>query len=139
MLKSFGEADIDKLKKDALSSPLLRSRLLLHDSQSDNIQQMLIVLHHSSHVQMHRHPIHKSESYYLIEGLMRVHYWDSQKGKYWFDEYSNETYKQNLYGRHSNGIWHMPESVTEWCVYLETYDGPFIKEVDVEYIDQNLR
>ena len=135
MLKSFGETDIEKLKKDAMCSPTLRSRLLLHDNQSDNIQQMLIVLHHSSHVQMHRHPTQKSESYYVIAGLMRVYYWDSHRGRFWFEDYSSEDKSKKTYGRHSEGLWHMPESLTEWCVYLETYDGPFIKEFDVEYID----
>lgn len=135
MLKTYNWEDIEKLKEEALSSSLLRSRILVHDSRQDQIQQMLIVLHRDSVIDMHRHPNFKTESYLLIEGEMRVNYWDSIEGKFWFKEYCfNKKSNFEFFGRHSGGIWHMPQVLTEWCVYLETYQGPFVKEIDVEYI-----
>lgn len=137
-IKVYDWEAIEKLKREASLSELKRSRLLLHNSTEDQIQQMLIVLHRDSRVDMHRHPKHKSESYHLIEGVMRVSYWDSESGKFsYFDYDSSNTEGRPLFGRHSNGIWHMPQSVTEWSVYLETYDGPFVKEKDVEYINSD--
>lgn len=124
---------IEDLKKQALSSEIRRSRALLHDSRLEQVQQMLIVLHKDTTIDMHRHPANKSESYLVLEGILRVIYWDSHSGKFWKSDYSSISNGANVfYGRHSDGIWHMPIPLTEWCVYLETYDGPFVKEHDVE-------
>lgn len=135
MVKIYDWELIEKLKFDALRSELKRARLLLHDSREEQIQQMLNVIHQSSQIEMHRHPHYKSESYHIVEGTMRVNYWDAASGKFFVKDYSAERSENKpLFGRHTNGIWHMPYSLTEWTVYLETYDGPFIKEKDVEYI-----
>lgn len=135
MIKVYDWEDIEKLKFEALRSEIKRARLLLHDSQDDRIQQMLIVIHESSKIEMHRHPKYKSESYHIIEGRLRVNYWDGEQGYFFTSDYSAENIENaTLFGRHKNGIWHMPYSLTEWTVYLETYDGPFVKEKDVEFI-----
>jgi len=135
MLKVYDWEVIEKLKFVASKSEIKRSRILLHDSRENQIQQMLIVLHQSSQILMHKHPKFKSESYHIIEGTMRVNYWDDKNGKFFALDYSAEKIgNMQLFGRHNNGIWHMPYSLTEWTVYLETYDGPFVKENDVEFI-----
>ena len=135
MIKTYNWEVIEKLKFEALRSDIRRSRLLLHDSRENQIQQMLIVIHQSSQIDMHRHPKYKSESYHIIEGRMRVNYWDAEHGNFFTSDYSVEkNCDTSLFGRHNNGIWHMPYSLTEWTVYLETYDGPFVKEKDVEFI-----
>ena len=134
-IKTYDLNTIENLKREATLSELKRSRILLHESTEDQIQQMLIVLHKSSRVEMHRHPKHKSESYHMIEGVMRVRYWDIESGKFSIIDYDAANSPDSpMFGRHGNGIWHMPQSVTEWSVYLETYDGPFIKEKDVEFL-----
>ena len=134
-IKIYDLSTIENLKREATICELKRSRLLLHESTEDQIQQMLSVLHRSSRVDMHRHPKHKSESYHMIEGVMRVSYWDTESGKFSIIDYdASNTQDSPMFGRHSNGIWHMPQSVTEWSVYLETYDGPFVKEEDVEFL-----
>lgn len=133
--KTLNSVNIEDLKREALLSELKRSRVLLHNSQSDQVQQMLIVLHKDTIIDMHRHPVDKSESYHVIEGVLRVFYWDSHESRFWTNDYSCTSDGENdFYGRHSDGIWHMPIPLTEWCVYLETYDGPFVKEHDVEFL-----
>lgn len=134
-IKIYDSISIEKLKYEASLSDLKRSRILLHDSTQDQIQQMLIVIHRDSRIEMHRHPKHKSESYHMIEGVMRVSYWDIESEKFSVIDYDASNNENNpIFGRHGNGIWHMPQSLTEWSVYLETYDGPFVKEEDVEFL-----
>ena len=135
MIKSYNWEVIEKLKFEALRNGFRRSRLLLHDSRENQTQQMLIVIHQSSRIDMHRHPKYKSESYLIIEGRLRVNYWDAEGANFFSLDYSAEKIDNApLFGRHRNGIWHMHYSLTEWTVYLETYDGPFVKEKDVEFI-----
>ena len=131
--KSIASLDIDRLKLLAFENPLRRARICAHDSTLDSIQQMIIVLHHTSIVEMHRHPTEKFESYLILEGALKVEYEDLH-GSSWNSVFSRDTgLETSIYGRHGQGLWHKPIPLTEWVVYLETYDGPFNKELDVEY------
>ena len=109
--------DYDKLKDEALASPKKRSRIILEPGFD-----MIICLHRTSYVQMHRHP--RYEAYHVIEGELVV------------------TYQQRLEVLRAavNPIasiapltWHEPRALTEFVFYREFYCGPFDKARDVEY------
>lgn len=121
---------IRKLKARACALPRKRFRFCLHDSNDHALQEMIIAAAYGSYIRPHRHPAGKSESYHVIEGTMTVYY---------FDDHGNKIRKVKLGGRGpliqrlSENLWHCPVPTSDWVVYHETYPGPFIKDIDVEY------
>lgn len=124
---------VRNLKAEALSSPLRRARVLLHESLDERVHQMLIVLHRTSSIPVHRHPMQKAESYLVLEGTLAVRYFDdSGRIASTVDYVPFGQGSGPFLGRHSRSTWHQPYAKSTWAVYLETYEGPFNKEVDVE-------
>lgn len=133
----MSELDIEKEIEKARASILRRSRILLHKDTSSAAQKMIVVLFHDSKVGMHRHPPSKSETYLALVGELEVNYLDEQ-GEQFFHQVtpvSNQSKEAPKIVSHRGGAWHEPRSLTDFCVYLEIYDGPFRKEEDVEYRD----
>lgn len=123
---------IDELKSIALKHPLKRSRICLHKSDDDIVHEMIIVAHKSSNLEAHRHPIDKPESYHVIEGELKVViYSDDKKIKETKLLYSDR--HPRMY-RIKGNVWHQPMAMSEWVIYHEVATGPFIKEIDVEYL-----
>jgi len=125
------DKNIINLKKIAFEHPLKRSRICLHSSNENNVQEMIIVAHKSTDIGIHRHPINKPESYHVLEGLLKVCI---------FDDYGNIKIEKELFSdKHprmykiDGNIWHKPIPISEWVVYHEVATGPFVKEKDVEY------
>ena len=121
------------LKKKAEKSKNKRSRILLHTSLKSQVQEMIIALHESSDVPAHRHPLNKSESYFIIEGKMKLEIYD-QKGKVKkIIQMGSINSGKPFYYRMSKGnLWHRPIATSKFCVYHETFAGPFIKSRDVK-------
>lgn len=120
------------LKFSAINHDLKRSRVCLHGVNRESTQEMIIVAHQTSIIQPHRHPVGKSESYHVIEGSLVVNI---------FGDDGNIQQSINLYDksnpklyRISGGVWHQPVPQTEWVVYHEVFEGPFVKEIDVIYL-----
>ena len=67
-ISEIWNADIDRLIFEARRSLLRRSRINLHKSSDFGSQKMLIALFNDSKVGMHRHPVHKSETYVPLIG-----------------------------------------------------------------------
>jgi len=63
---------IESLKNAARSSDMRRARICLHGNLQSPVQEMVIALCSDSIVEPHRHPVHKPESYHLIDGEMDV-------------------------------------------------------------------
>ena len=123
--------DIIHLKTLAINHSFKRSRICLHSSNNNNVQEMIIVAHKSSNIQIHKHPINKPESYHVLEGKLLVKI---------FDDMGNIKLQEHLYSnkyprmyRIEGNIWHQPIPITEWVVYHEVATGPFDKDKDVEY------
>ena len=136
IVKTVDQNLVVKLKKLAASSSDLRSRVLIHNSSQSPIHEMIIVLHKDSIVEPHRHPIGKSESYLILEGCLRINTWEDVNSNPISHEilpYQSDS-NSAFFWNHSNGLWHQPQSVTDWSVYLEVYEGPFCKEIDVEFM-----
>ena len=135
-VKTVDQNLINQLKTLAGSSSDLRSRVLIHNSSESPIHEMIIVLHKDSIVEPHRHPMGKSESYLILEGHLRINTWEDANS----NPISHEILPYDagnssaFFWNHSNGLWHQPQSLTDWSVYLEVYEGPFCKEIDVEFM-----
>lgn len=128
--------DIERLISEARKSLLRRSRINLHESSDFGSQKMLIALFNDSKVGMHRHPVHKSETYIPLIGDLVVDYLQDDKLRTIKTISIDSIENSSKIVTHSFGVWHEPRSLSEYCVYLEIYDGPFIKSVDVEYLHE---
>lgn len=126
-----GSAVVSELKVLAARCGRRRSRLLMHHSSDDLVQEMLIAFQRGSFMPPHRHPPGKSESYHIIEGEMDVCLFDDEGALTRVIRLAAGG-PEFMY-RVSGGIWHMPLPVTEWIVYHEVYTGPFRKDRDVEF------
>jgi cupin fold WbuC family metalloprotein len=129
-------SQIEELKAIALQSDSLRARILAHPNSQSTVHEMLIVLHRDSLVLPHRHPLDKAESYLVLEGALRVATWESPHSAridHDLTPYAPED-PGSFYWRHSKGLWHRPIALDEWAVYLEVYQGPFDKLIDVEFM-----
>lgn len=129
-------AVINSLKSAARKSPLGRARICLHIDTNSPVQEMIIALCKNSLVETHRHPVHKPESYHLLEGEMDVNIFAS----------TGEVIQ--VIKLHQNGVrmyriqgnvWHQPISISECAVYHEVYTGPFEKNEDVFYLKKEYK
>ncbi|MDC0453482.1 WbuC family cupin fold metalloprotein [Alphaproteobacteria bacterium] len=123
---------IEFLKKKALESNNKRFRFCLHQNNNDNVNEMIIAAHISTIIEPHRHPINKPESYYIIEGSLRVNIFNDNRQVIQIINLYSDKYPK-MY-RIMGKIWHQPVPISEWVIYHEVYTGPFIKELDVEYL-----
>ena len=123
---------IDSLIEEAKVSKIRRSRILLHENNDSKVQEMIIVLFSDSIIKPHFHPYGKPESYHVIEGELIVNIFDKD-GKI-IDRIELDSVDQKFY-RANGKVIHQPVSKTEYTVYHEVYTGPFIKEVDVNYLE----
>lgn len=125
-------AVVDSLKQAARMSPLRRARICLHSGLESPVQEMIIALCSDSVVEPHRHPIHKPESYHLVDGAMDVNIFDVAGRR--IQEIQLREDGARMYRIRGN-VWHQPLAVSECVVYHEVYTGPFSKEADVYYKD----
>lgn len=123
---------IHSLKLAALNSPLRRARICLHSDAESPVQEMVIALFRDSVIEPHRHPLHKPESYHLVEGQMNVNIFDEQGHCIRQIEMRGDGIRMYRIG---GNVWHQPVAVSEYVVYHEVYTGPFDKLVDVQYND----
>ena len=124
---------INQIKRKALSNNRKRARICLHKSLNDKTSEMIIALNKKSFISPHIHPDNKSESYHIIKGEMDVYIFNS-KGKLLKKIQMGEfNSKKNFFYRMCKGFYHMPFPRSKWCIYHETYSGPFKKKIDVKY------
>lgn len=122
---------IEKLKTIAGEHPLRRARVCLHQDRSSSVQEMIIIAHRDSVFEVHRHPEGKAESYHVVEGSLLVKLFDDG-GKQTREIHLDGDAPPKVY-RINGGIWHQPIPLSEWVVYHEVFQGPFVKHEDVIY------
>jgi len=116
---------IEKLKTEALRSPLRRYRICMHHSTDDPMQDMIIVHRRGNYSRPHCHP-HAAMSYTMIEGRMDVLV---------FDDTGAVTQRIRLGAlgdpdadatslRLSAGVIRMPVCLTETAVFHEAMGAP---------------
>src|SRR3990167_7180164 len=62
---------IEDLKEKAISAPLGRARICLHQHAEDSVHEMIIAFRRDSYIIPHKH-VGKSESFHIIEGKAAV-------------------------------------------------------------------
>ena len=132
-LITYDKKIVKKIKSLAKKNYKKRARLCMHLDLKDKTNEMIIALNKKSFIAPHIHPNNKSESYFVLEGSMRVYVFN-KNGKV-IKKINMGTYEsgKTFFYRMSKGYYHMPISTSRWCVYHEVYSGPFKKEVDVRY------
>ncbi len=120
-----------KLTKLAENADLLRSRICIHTNNNARTNEMIIALKKGSYIRPHIHPDKKSESYHLIKGKMIVFVFDKKGTLIKKIKMGEAATGLNFYYRMSEGYYHMPVATSKFCIYHETYSGPFIKKKDV--------
>lgn len=126
---------LSELKRSAEQAENKRYRLCLHNSLEDQIQEMLIVLSQGTYFQPHKHPPHKTESYHVVEGKMRVvHFHDDGSVRRVIDMEPTGGNGVFLY-RLAEPVYHTVIPLTPFVVYHETFLGPFCKEKDILYCE----
>ena len=86
-----------------------------------------------SFVPPHIHPDSKSESYHIIEGRMNIYIFRPNGKLFKVIQMGEKNSNKYFFYRMCKGFYHMPLSKSEWCVYHETYSGPFKKSKDVKF------
>ena len=104
-----------------------RARFCLHRNDDDAVHEMIIVLHKDSYIRPHKH-VSKTESFHIIEGeLLLVFFDDSGKVIRRIIMGQKEGGKTFAY-RLSAELWHTVIPLSEFVVFHETTNGPFIRE-----------
>ncbi len=124
---------IDDLINRAKATEVKRFRLCLHHSTDEKIHEMAISLVGLSYVRPHRHPLGKCESYHIIRGKMDVYFFKNDGILFKKIRMGDFSSGKCFFYRLNSNIYHMPISVTDTVVYHEVYEGPFNKDIDVEY------
>ena len=125
----LNEDDIKFLRKQAFNSKENKARLCLHKSPKENLHFM-IIFHKKNHlVNIHKH-LKTDESYFLLDGKMRVNFFDlkgniinnvllssSRDTLPFFINVPKNTYHNQIFYKDT--------------VFFEIKNGPFIKKNDL--------
>lgn len=119
-----GDDWLERLRTAAATSPRRRSRLCLHRSPEDAVQEMLICFCRDSLVPAHRHD-HRTESFHVIEGELQVITFDDAgqvAGRYPLGPRASG---RPFVFRMSTPEWHTVRIETEYAIVHEITVGPF--------------
>jgi len=112
---------LDKITREAETSPRLRMNHNLHERPDSGAQRLVNVLLPGTHLPVHRH-MHTAETYILLRGRMKV---------LLYNDRGEQTGCHLLAPAHGNygihipmGQWHTVE-VLEPTAILEVKDGPY--------------
>ena len=72
---TLGTADIEELLRIARKSKLNRARYVMHRTNQDAVQEMIIALTHQVYIKPHKH-LNKMESFFIIEGNLSIVFFD---------------------------------------------------------------
>ena len=116
---------LQTLKELAATAPLKRSRLCLHRTSEDPIQEMVIAFARDSYVRVHRHR-NKSESFHILAGSLEVVFFDDEGRETRRIQLGEPgTGRSSLY-RLSCDAWHTVLIESEFAIIHETTNGPFV-------------
>jgi len=122
-----GNKELDKLKQLALCNDRQRARLCTHNSPESKLHEMFIVHAKECYVRPHKH-VGKDESISILEGEADVVMFDDD-GE--INQVINTTVSNSskaFYCRIPDSIYHMLIIRTEFLVFYECTQGPFIRD-----------
>ena len=122
--------DMDMLKKMVTTTPNKRIRICAHQKSDDRLHEMLIVINQESYIRPHKH-LNKGESFHIIEGMLDVVIFHDDGRIHTVIEMGGATSGKDFYYRLSAPYFHTLILKTEWVVFHETTNGPFLKDETV--------
>jgi cupin fold WbuC family metalloprotein len=123
-------ADIEKLKELALLNPRERIRFCSHKTSEETTQEMFIVHPQGAYVRPHKH-LNKIESMMVLQGEVDYVTFDDEgkvTNKISMGDFSSG---KTFYNSLRTDIYHSLLIRSEWLVFLEVTQGPFIRENSV--------
>ena len=111
-------------------------RICMHNNKQAKLQNMINLTFKSvKSINFHKH-LKKDETYQIIRGRMIIEYFSKKKVK------KIELGKNNILFRINKNIFHRIKPVTNYIVYHEIRQGPFIKNDSIffskKYFKSNL-
>jgi len=114
------------LKTAAAADPFKRARLCLHRSSADAVHQMIIAHHRDTYTQPHRHR-GKTESFHMVEGRLAVLFFDDAGAVTRRIVLGPVGSAEPSVYRLSASEWHTVIPLTEYAVFHEITNGPFVR------------
>ena len=126
-LVQLGRADIEALKRQALTNPRRRIRICAHPDTADRLHEMLIVHTRGAYVRPHKH-LQKSESVHIIEGEVNVVFFDDAGAVAEVVRMGDYGSGRKFYYRIGGPRYHTLLITSEFLVFHEVTNGPFRRE-----------
>lgn len=120
-------ADLKELKRLALMNPRHRVRLCAHRSANDRLHEMFIVHTQDCYVRPHKH-LAKAESMAILEGEVDVVLFHENGSIRQVIQMGAPGSGKIFYQRLSDAIYHTLIIRTEFLVFQESTEGPFLRE-----------
>lgn len=124
-------ADLAFLKQKAMENPRRRVRLCAHANSDDLLHEMLIVHARGNYVPPHRHN-GKSESFHIIEGRLKIVLFDNEGAVTRVIKMAVGDPEASVFYRLSAPVYHTIIPLTDYVIFHETTNGPFLRE-DMEF------
>jgi len=121
--------DIQYLKQKAVNSSLKRVRLCLHKDIQEPLHEMIIVICKNVYIRPHKH-IRKAESFHIIEGSFFLIIFDDNGGIIERILMGEDKKRKKFLCRLEKNLWHMLIPTSEFVVFHETTNGPYIGKDD---------
>lgn len=123
----INDQKIQELKQKALKNFSGKVRLCLHRNIRESLHEMIIVLCKNVYIRPHKH-VMKTESFHVIEGSFLLIIFDKNGKEIKRILINKEQRKNNFLCRLNRNIWHMIIPVTDFVVFHEVTNGPYIRK-----------
>lgn len=124
---ALGKSDLSVIRENAQKSSRLRSRICVHKSSTDILQEMLLTLRRGTYVRPHKH-LRKAESFHIIQGAGYIVIFDDDGGIHKVIPLGDYASGDPFYYRLDEARFHMVMLTSEELLFHETTIGPFVKE-----------
>jgi cupin fold WbuC family metalloprotein len=118
---------MDELKRRASLNPRKRIRLCAHRSPDDHLHEMIIVHARECYVRPHKH-LDKAESMLILEGEVDVVLFHEDGSLRQIIQMGAAGTGKVFYQRLSSSVYHCLLIRTEFLVFNEVIEGPFIRD-----------
>ncbi|WCL51207.1 WbuC family cupin fold metalloprotein [Leptospira sp. GIMC2001] len=123
----ISKEDIQHLKTLAIKNPRKRVRLCAHETPNDSLHEMFIVHMKDCYVTPHKH-LGKSESMAVIEGEVDIVLFNEDGSILRIVEMGDLNSGKLFYQRLSSPVYHTLIIRSEFLVFHEITEGPFLRE-----------
>lgn len=117
-------AQMAELRRAVQSSPKGRTRICMHDSHDEPVQQMLIAVCRDSYIRPHKQR-RNGKSYILIEGSLNVAFFDDDGRLTRKLKMSRDGVAGPAMVRFQSDQWHTVAATSDVALYLEIAAGPY--------------